>query len=302
MSPGLDTAIEDFIAYLRDVRRLSEHTVASYQRDLNKLQQHSHAVPADTITEADIRHWVADLHRQGLAPASIQRALSAARALFKHLLARGLIAANPAVGVRAPRKGRKLPRSIEPDAVSNLLEPPPEDDLEIRDLAMAELIYSAGLRLQELVSLNLGDIDRDDAIVTVTGKGNKTRTLPVGRAALVALDRWLAVHPRVATTGLAADTPLFVSQTGQRISPRSVQSRLGRLAASGRLAQRLHPHMLRHAFASHLLESSGDLRAVQELLGHTNISTTQIYTHLDFQHLAKTYDAAHPRAQRRKKP
>lgn len=302
MSLNLETAIEEFIEYLRDVRRLSAHTVASYRRDLQQLSQHcqrSGHSGADQITEADIRQWSAALHRAGKAPASIQRALSAARSLFKHLVSRGVIGGNPAASVRAPKREKRLPKSVEPDAVGAMLDTGSEDPLELRDLAIAELIYSAGLRLQELVDLNIGDIDVQQQLVTVTGKGRKTRTVPVGRAALAALDRWFAVRP--GSIAAAPEQPVFTSRQGRRISPRSVQSRLARLAATGRLAQRLHPHMLRHAFASHMLESSGDLRAVQELLGHANIGTTQIYTHLDFQHLAKTYDAAHPRAQRRNK-
>ena len=303
MSPNLETAIEEFIDYLRDVRRLSAHTAAGYRRDLLQLNAHCEQrghTRVSEVHETDIRQWAATLHREGKAPASIQRALSAARSLFRYLTSRGFIQGNPAAAVRAPKRGRRLPKSLEPDALGAMLDAASDDPLELRDLAIAELIYSAGLRLQELVDINIGDIDIQQQLVTVTGKGCKTRTVPVGRAALSALERWLAVKPG----GVATDPEqaVFTSRQGRRISPRSVQSRLARLAATGRLAQPLHPHMLRHAFASHMLESSGDLRAVQELLGHANIGTTQIYTHLDFQHLAKTYDAAHPRAQRRKKP
>lgn len=303
MNHHLETAIEEFLTYLRDVRRLSAHTVAGYRRDLQQLAAHceqNQRTQMNAVSESDIRQWASALHRQGKAAASIQRALSAARALFKFWVSHGLIQNNPAAGVRAPKRGRRLPKSIEPDAINAMLDPASDDPLELRDLAIAELIYSAGLRLQELVDLDIGDIDTAEQLVTVTGKGRKTRTVPVGSTALAALERWLAVRPGRAIGG--PDSPVFTSQQGRRISPRSVQARLARLAASGRLAQPLHPHMLRHAFASHMLESSGDLRAVQELLGHANIGTTQIYTHLDFQHLAKTYDAAHPRAQRRKKP
>ncbi len=300
MSSALESDIEAFIVYLRDVRRLSSHTIAAYQRDLGKLADHLSNLnrsAARDVREADIRGWVATLHREGLAAPSIQRALSAARAWYRYLTARDPALGNPVEHVRAPKRGRRLPKSLEPDAVGTLLDRQEDDPLLLRDLAMAELIYSSGLRLQELTSLDFNALDRSDRTLTVTGKGAKTRTVPVGDAALKALDRWLAV--RGGQCG--PNEPLFISQRGQRISPRSVQARLAQLARSGQLSQPLHPHMLRHAFASHLLESSGDLRAVQELLGHANIGTTQIYTHLDFQHLAKTYDAAHPRAQRRKK-
>jgi integrase/recombinase XerC len=303
VTPTLPQAVDAFVDYLRDVRQLSANTISAYRRDLVRLQQHceqASRLQLVDIRDSDIRQWVAGMHRAGLSGASIQRALSAARALFRWLTARHPELNDPVQHVRAPRRGRKLPTSLEPDAVDAMLSPEANDPLEIRDLAMAELIYSSGLRLQELVDLDLQDLQRDDATVTVTGKGRKTRTVPVGQAAITAIDRWLQVRREQGEQPLPS-SPLFVSQRGQRISHRSVQARFARLAASGRLAQPLHPHMLRHAFASHMLESSGDLRAVQELLGHSNIGTTQIYTHLDFQHLAKTYDAAHPRAQRQKK-
>lgn len=303
MTTPLDVALEDFIAFNHEVRGLSANTLDGYRRDIGQFiafcdtQALSHV---EHIDEAKVRQWAASLHRQGKAASSIQRALSALRGWFQHMQERGVTTENPAAHIRAPRRGRRLPKSVEPDAVQALLAPGDNDPLEVRDLAIAELIYSCGLRLQELVDLNAGDIDREQRLVTVTGKGGKTRTVPIGRPALAALDRWLAVRP--SRSPITPESPVFTSKRDHRISPRSVQSRLQRLAASGRLAQPLHPHMLRHAFATHLLESSGDLRAVQELLGHANISTTQIYTHLDFQHLAKTYDATHPRAQRRKKP
>lgn len=304
MSTRIETAIPGFLDYQRDVRQLSHHTLSNYARDLERFRRHCHEHRIDDLArvrEVDVRQWAGGLHRSGLAPASIQRALSAVRALFRHWAERDSSLNNPAAAVRAPRRPRKLPRNLDADQVGALLNQSSDDPLELRDLAMAELLYSSGLRLAELVAANLADLNRADRIITVTGKGQKTRTVPVGGAALTALDRWLACRPLGRET-LTPDAPLFVTQRGSRIGARSVQARLKRLASHSALGLDLHPHMLRHSFASHLLESSGDLRAVQELLGHANISTTQIYTHLDFQHLAKVYDAAHPRARKRQKP
>lgn len=303
MTAILETASRSFLEYLRDVRQLSPHTIESYGRDLTRFLawcEQSGLSRADAVREIDIRHWAGTLHRDGLAPASIQRALSAVRALFRHLCERDSAMSNPALAVRAPRRPRKLPRNIDADQVGALLNRSSDDPLEIRDLAMAELLYSSGLRLAELVAADLQDINRGDRLITVTGKGQKTRTVPVGQAALAALDRWMALRP-LGSESLTPASPLFVTQRGRRIGERSVQARLKRLALHSGTGLDLHPHMLRHSFASHLLESSGDLRAVQELLGHANISTTQIYTHLDFQHLAKVYDGAHPRARKRDK-
>lgn len=303
MSESLAENCEQFIEYLRDVRQLSPHTLSNYSRDLASLSRFSAAHgkrSAADINEADIRGWVSQLHRKGLAGSSIQRSLSAARSLFNY---RGRITGvqrNPAAGVQAPRKPRKLPRTLDTDQMNHYLAFDGSDTTACRDRAIAELFYSSGLRLAELAAVNLGDIDRDDRLITVTGKGNKTRTVPVGSAALTAIDQWLAVRPQ-RTDDEDAARALFISNRGQRISVRNIQARLKIQGRRAGMRQDVHPHMLRHSFASHMLESSGDLRAVQELLGHANISTTQIYTHLDFQHLAKVYDAAHPRAKRRKK-
>jgi integrase/recombinase XerC len=207
---------------------------------------------------------------------------------------------DPTAGVKAPRTPRTLPKSLEPDQVNQLLNHPSETALMARDLAIAELLYSAGLRLSELVGANLNDLDGNEKVITVIGKGQKTRVVPVGGPARTALAEWMKHRP-MGKEALGYDSPLFVTQRGKRMSPRAVQDRLRQLAIKHGMTQRVHPHVLRHAFASHLLESSGDLRAVQELLGHANIATTQIYTHLDFQHLAKVYDQAHPRAQKRSK-
>jgi integrase/recombinase XerC len=296
-------AAEQFLVYLRDVRQLSQHTLDSYQRDLASLQryceQHSRQ-SAEQLVEADIRQWVSQLHRGGLAGSSIQRSLSAARSFFNYLSREQGRPRNPAASVQAPRKPRKLPKTLDADQVSKYLSFSEDSPIVCRDRAIAELFYSSGLRLAELVAVNINDIDRHSKLLTVTGKGNKTRTVPVGEVALEAIARWLQLRPQTAADADSA-AALFTSNRGQRISVRSIQARLKLQGRKSGMHQDVHPHMLRHSFASHMLESSGDLRAVQEMLGHANIATTQIYTHLDFQHLAKVYDAAHPRAKRRKR-
>lgn len=286
-------AITDFIAHLCNERQLSPHTQSNYQRDLNQFasfcRQQGQSSPA-TAHSSDVRQWIASRHRQGSSSASLQRALSAIRSFYRFLQV-----PNPATGISAPRGSRPLPKAVDADQLQKFLDVPGDDWLSVRDRAMLELFYSSGLRLAELVSLDLGDIDFADALVTVTGKGRKTRSVPIGRHAIQALQSWLQLRDDQASS----DRALFLSRRGQRISPRTVQQRLRKYSLQQGLEQAVHPHMLRHSFASHLLESSGDLRAVQELLGHANISTTQVYTHLDFQHLAKVYDQAHPRATRR---
>ena len=293
----LTTASEAFIAYLRNVRQLSPHTVSNYERDLHTLlsfcSERGHDDPAQ-LQEAHIRAWVSLLHRRGLAGSSIQRALSAVRSFFHYLGRQQGHSRNPAAAVQAPRQPRRLPKTLDADQVNRYLQFKEDNPIARRDSAIAELFYSSGLRLAELAAINLGDVDQQAQLLTVTGKGRKTRTVPVGSVAIGALRRWLDVRPE------STDLALFLSQRGQRISVRAIQDRLRLQGRRAGMYQDVHPHMLRHSFASHMLESSGDLRAVQELLGHANIATTQIYTHLDFQHLAKVYDAAHPRARRRK--
>ena len=296
-------AADQFLVYLRDVRQLSQHTLGSYQRDLASLLRYceEHARPsAEQLVEADIRQWVSQQHRRGLAGSSIQRSLSAARSFFNYLGREQGRPRNPAASVQAPRKPRKLPKTLDADQVSKYLSFSEDSPIACRDRAIAELFYSSGLRLAELVAVNINDIDQHSKLLTVTGKGNKTRTVPVGKVALEAIARWLQLKPQAAADADSA-AALFTSNRGQRISVRSIQARLKLQGRKSGMHQDVHPHMLRHSFASHMLESSGDLRAVQEMLGHANISTTQIYTHLDFQHLAKVYDAAHPRAKRRKR-
>ncbi len=302
MKSALEQACEDFLTYLRDVRQLSPHTLDNYRRDLDSLCAHCLAQGRDDpsrLLEADIRHWVSQMHRRGLAGSSIQRSLSAVRSLFNYLGRSQAQKHNPAAAVQAPRRPRKLPKTLDADQVDRYLQFASDDPVTRRDRAMAELFYSSGLRLAELTAANLSDLDRHSRLLTVTGKGRKTRTVPVGGPALEALQKWLEVRTPDESDDDARQA-LFLSHRGRRISRRNVQDRLRRQGRKSGMLQDVHPHMLRHSFASHMLESSGDLRAVQELLGHANISTTQIYTHLDFQHLAKVYDTAHPRAKRRK--
>jgi integrase/recombinase XerC len=299
---ALEKSAAQFLDYLRDVRQLSGHTISNYRRDLASLQVFCDGQgksDPERLMEADIRQWVSQMHRRGLAGSSIQRSLSAARSFFNYLGRENGRPRNPAASVQAPRKPRKLPKTLDADQVNKYLRFEEDSPLARRDRAIAELFYSSGLRLAELVAVDLDDIDSQSKLLTVTGKGNKARTVPVGAMALEAIDRWLEVRPHK-TVDRDSAKALFTSARGQRISVRNIQARLKLQGRKSGMHQDVHPHMLRHSFASHMLESSGDLRAVQELLGHANISTTQIYTHLDFQHLAKVYDAAHPRAKRRK--
>ena len=300
---NLSHAVEHYLQYIEVVRGYSAHTVKNYRRDLDKLIEFCSTHNIDDISRLNaslLRQWVATLSRDKLSATSIQRHLSSTRSLYKFLARSRSDLDDPTAGVTAPRTPRTLPKSLEPDQVNQLLNHPSETALMARDLAIAELLYSAGLRLSELVGANLNDLDRNEKVITVIGKGQKTRVVPVGGPALTALAEWMKYRP-MGKEALGYDSPLFVTQRGKRMSPRAVQDRLRQLAIKHGMTQRVHPHVLRHAFASHLLESSGDLRAVQELLGHANIATTQIYTHLDFQHLAKVYDQAHPRAQKRSK-
>ena len=298
----LNESAARFITYLQDVRRLSPHTISNYKRDLLSLQRYCEKTNKDAmeqLVEGDIRAWASQLHRRGLAGGSIQRSLSATRSYFNFLGRENGVLRNPATSVQAPRKPRKLPKTLDADQVNKYLAFDSDTALARRDSAMAELFYSSGLRLAELAAVNINDIDSQSKLLTVTGKGRKTRTVPVGSVALQTIARWLEIRPPDAAE-MADPGALFTSNRGHRISVRNIQARLKLQGRKSGMHQDIHPHMLRHSFASHMLESSGDLRAVQELLGHANISTTQIYTHLDFQHLAKVYDAAHPRAKRRK--
>jgi integrase/recombinase XerC len=292
---------EQFLARLRDERGLSARTVAAYRRDLEQfseeLRQQEISAPG-RVTEHDIRRFIARLHRQGLGARSIQRLLSAIRSFYRWLMREGLSGHNQATQVRAPKAARKLPGTLDADAVARLLDIRDDSPLALRDKAIMELFYSSGLRLSELAGLRWDQVDTASGLVTVTGKGSKTRVVPLGSYAAAALAGWNRVRGQYA----GFEEPcVFVSNRGRPISPRTIQSRIRHWAARQGLPQKVYPHLLRHSFASHLLESSGDLRAVQELLGHADISTTQVYTHLDFQHLASVYDKAHPRAKKKKR-
>lgn len=286
--------------FLRTLQHLSEHTCKAYQRDLVVLLEFANAHDVQKWSELDgrqMRSFVAWRHRQGIGGRSLQRNLSAARAFYRYLIGEGVAQHNPAEGVQAPKSPKKLPKLLDTDQATQLVEIDDKDPLAIRDKAILELMYSSGLRLSELVMLNIDSLDLDDAVVTVIGKGKKTRVIPVGKQACKALKQWLKSRGEIAKE---EEVAVFVSQRGTRISRRSIQQRLKKWAIKQGLTNHVNPHMLRHSFASHLLESSGDLRAVQELLGHADITTTQVYTHLNFQHLANVYDDAHPRARRKK--
>jgi integrase/recombinase XerC len=288
-----------FLDYLHYERRLSPRTLAGYRRDLECFVDWLHEAGVREPARVDSQHvraYAASRHRQGLSPKSLQRHLSAIRAWFRYLLREGRVAANPAEGVRAPKVKRRLPHTLDADQVGHLLEIPGDGPLDRRDRAIMELFYSSGLRLAELVAVDVADVQSSDGLLQVTGKGRKSRRVPVGRLAREAIDTWLRARPQLAAAG---ETALFVSRRGRRLSPRAVEARLRQRAIEQGMPRHVHPHMLRHSFASHVLESSGDLRGVQELLGHADISTTQIYTHLDFQHLAEVYDSTHPRAKRK---
>ncbi len=288
--------VDDWLARLAGERHASPHTVAGYRRDLAKLLRFMQAQQLHSFDALDanrMRGFVASEHRAGLAPKSLQRLLSSCRSLFRQLQREGLLDSDPMLGVRGPKVRRKLPQVLDVDEAAALVETDSGGKLALRDRAMLELFYSSGLRLSELVGLRWLDLDLDGGEVRVLGKGSKTRLVPVGRHAMAAL-RALG-----AAQGMTPDSPVFRGRGGAPISPRAIQLRMKTLALQQDIPKPIHPHLLRHTFASHMLESSGDLRAVQELLGHADIATTQIYTHLDFQHLAKVYDAAHPRARRK---
>ena len=292
--------IDKFIRHLQYERRLSTLTCKHYRRDLHALQGYCEQIKIDRWSQLDsesIRSFAASAFRKGLSPRSIQRQLSAARTFFRYLLREKHVKKNPVEGISAPKSGKRLPENLDADRMARLLDFSGEGPLVARDRAMLEIMYSSGLRLAELTDLNIGDVDIADATARVTGKGNKDRILPVGRQALEALTVWLKERVALAAVDEKA---LFVSQKGTRLSPRSVQARVDYWAKKQGINTKVYPHLFRHSFATHMLESSHDLRGVQELLGHANISTTQVYTHLDFQHLAQIYDKTHPRARIKK--
>jgi integrase/recombinase XerC len=296
-----DTAVENFLAELDHQRRASPHTVAAYGRDLKRLATLAGDAALAGLQPHHLKRFTMQLHGKGLGARSLARTLSAWRAYYRWLARRGAIEANPCDGLKAPKRPKTLPKALSIDQSQALLDAPAETVADIRDHAMFELFYSSGLRLSELAGLDLGGnnsggIDLAAGEVTVTGKRAKTRTVPLGSKAAAAIRAWLAVRVRIAAS---EEVALFVGARGRRIQPRGIEQRLNVWTKRSGIGVHVHPHMLRHAFASHVLQSSGDLRAVQEMLGHASIATTQIYTHLDFQHLAKVYDAAHPRARKK---
>lgn len=299
-----DKARDAFASHLANERGLSPNTIRNYARDLEVLDEFCEAQGIEdwaALRGHQLRTFIAACHRKGLAGKSLQRRLSSIRTFYHYLVREGLAKANPALDISAPKSPKTLPRTLDPDEVSHLLEIKGDDWHTVRDRAILELFYSSGLRLSELVGADITSLDLDDGSIRVTGKGNKQRQLPVGGMAQTALRAWLGVRRQLPSDKYRVedDTALFLSERGRRISTRNVQDRINYWTRAQSLPGRVHPHMLRHSFASHMLESSGDLRAVQELLGHADISTTQIYTHLNFQHLAEVYDKAHPRAHKR---
>src|SRR6202048_2951864 len=301
MDSGEREWIDRFLSHLAHERRMSGHTIAAYRRDLSTLAEFGDRRKLAAWNEFDnstIRTFAAALHGAGLAPRSIQRHLSAARTFYEFLMREGRCALNPALDVRAPKAKKRLPATLDADQMGRLLAFRVDDSLSARDKAIMELFYSSGLRLAELVSLSVTAVDLKDRTVRVLGKGSKTRIVPVGRQAVEALKTWLKERVALVRSGVDA---LFVGRRGRPLAVRSVQLRVSAWGRHQGLGVHVHPHMFRHSFATHLLESSGDLRGVQELLGHADIGTTQIYTHLDFQHLATVYEAAHPRARRRQR-
>ena len=294
-----ESEIAKIDAFLGTLQHLSVHTRKAYAGDLAfflKYCKELDVVKWQDLDGRQVRGYITQRHRQGTGGRSLRRNLSSIRAFYKYLLSKGEVTKNPAEGITTPKTEKRLPKTLDVDQTSRLVEIKGDKALTLRDRAILELMYSSGLRLAECVSLDIYSVDIRDGLVTVTGKGNKTRKVPVGNYALEAVSAWLKVRPQLAALD---ETALFVSTRGKRLSARSVQQRMRHWALKQGLDTNVHPHMLRHSFATHLLESSGDLRAVQELLGHADISTTQVYTSLDFQHLASVYDQTHPRARKK---
>ncbi len=298
----MHAVIDRYLSFIRHERRLSPLTVKHYARDLALLETLVDGNAAANrsliaLTQAEIRRFAATLHGRGLAPRSLARVLSGWRGFFGYVVRTNLATANPVDGVRPPKAAKYLPATLSPDEAIQLVSFDDDTPEGIRDRAIFELLYSSGLRVSEVTNLDLGAVDLSAREVRVTGKGNKTRIVPVGEPAIKALTRWLDCRREVKGVDAAA---IFLGKHGKRLSPRLVQSHIKTWATKQGMSIDPHPHMLRHSFASHVLQSSGDLRAVQEMLGHASIASTQVYTHLDFQHLAKVYDTAHPRAKRKK--
>ena len=293
--------IKEFLSYLESVKQYSPHTIKGYERDLKKLSDYLSAQDIENwkiVKEHDLRAFINSERRRGLSPRSIQRLLSSCRTFFENLLIEGHIQLSPAQNVSSPKSAQLLPKAMDADLVQRLLDFKPKGMIEIRDKALAELLYSSGLRLSEVCQLEVQDLDLKERTCRVLGKGNKTRIVPVGKKAIQAIRDWMIYRSELKASKETSTHAIFLNNKGNRISARSIQLRLEKLCLQRGIPS-INPHMLRHSFASHVLESSGDLRAVQEMLGHSDIGTTQIYTKLDFQHLSKVYDKAHPRAKKR---
>ena len=293
-----ESEVASFIDYLKVVKNFSEHTTKNYKRDLDKFIRFlsDNSTSLEKCDEQDIRLFVNQERRKGLSPRSIQRVLSSCRSFFNYLVEQKGFEKNHAQNISSPKSSKSLPKALDADLIQKLLNFKPKTELETRDKAIAELFYSSGLRLSELQGIDIGDISIKERTCRVVGKGNKTRDLPIGRQAIKSLRDWILIREKYSTE---SDLAIFINKQGKRLSNRSIQARLKKLSTERGLPA-VHPHMLRHSFASHILESSGDLRAVQEMLGHADIGTTEIYTKLDFQHLSKVYDKAHPRAKKSK--
>ena len=296
----LQKDIQVYLSYLESVKQYSQHTLNGYKRDLQKLSKYLSDQEIDKwklVKEHDLRTFVNSERRRGLSPRSIQRILSSCRTFFEFLLTEGQIKLSPAQNISSPKLAQLLPKAMDADLVQKLLDFKAKGMIEVRDKALAELLYSSGLRLSEICKLNMEDLDTKERTCVVSGKGNKTRIVPVGKKAIQAIRDWFMYRSELKQSIATSTNAIFLNNKGNRISPRSIQLRLEKLCLMRGLPG-INPHMLRHSFASHVLESSGDLRAVQEMLGHSDIGTTQIYTKLDFQHLSKVYDKAHPRAKK----
>ena len=293
-----ESEVASFIDYLKVVKNFSEHTTKNYKRDLDKFIKFlsDNSTSLEKCDEQDIRLFANRERRKGLSPRSIQRVLSSCRSFFNYLVEHKGFEKNHAQNISSPKSSKSLPKALDADLIQKLLNFKPKTELETRDKAIAELFYSSGLRLSELQGIDIGDISIKERTCRVVGKGNKTRDLPIGRQAIKSLRDWILIREKYSTE---SDLAIFINKQGKRLSNRSIQARLKKLSTERGLPA-VHPHMLRHSFASHILESSGDLRAVQEMLGHADIGTTEIYTKLDFQHLSKVYDKAHPRAKKNK--
>lgn len=293
---SIDSDIKEYLVFVSQVKNLSENTTKSYQRDLKKLCLFLESLKITDYTDVSMdicSAWIGDLFSQNNNPRSIQRHLSSAKGFFRFLKKNNLIDASPFELVTAPKSASNLPEVLTPEDVEQLLNFKPSSLIEIRDLAIVEMMYSSGLRVSETVNINVSDFEEGKSFLRVLGKGSKTRLVPIGRFAISAINNWLSERDKIVSNTDA----LFLNSKGTRLTVRSVQLRLKKMALKQGLPP-IHPHMLRHSFATHMLESSGDLRTIQELLGHSSLSTTQIYTKLDYQHLAKIYDQAHPRAKK----